>query len=362
MSKQWNRWMALAMAGLWMGWSGPVAAQTEDGMMGDMADRVQIHGYGELHYNNLTGKGGAADKDEIDIHRFVLFFGYEFNERIRFNSELELEHTVSGDEQPGYLQVEQAYLDFDLNDAHTARAGLFILPVGLLNQHHEPGRFYGVERNRVENRILPTTWFEGGLGVLGSPGAGWSYEAYLHSGLKTSSNSLYAVRSGRQKVAEADASDPAATLALRWSKPGILLGGTVHYQSDLTQGQDPEAGAALLGEMHADLRRGPFGVRMLYAEWKLDGDGPVAFGADRQYGWYVEPSYRINDQIGLFGRYSEWNEQAGDSSLRTGKRQWDAGVNWWPHEQVVVKADVQYQDNQDGKSQNGFNLGLGYEF
>jgi hypothetical protein len=40
----------------------------------------------------------------------------------------------------------------------------------------------------------------------------------------------------------------------------------------------------------------------------------------------------------------------------------DFGVNWWPHEQVVVKADYQLQHNTDTKNQSGVNLGVGYEF
>jgi len=372
----------VVMAGVCMGWSAMCLGDT-----GDVAKRidqlekqvselaavrepaapgpgVQIHGYGEMHYNHLTGKGGASDLKDLDFHRFVLFFGYDFNERIRLRSELEVEHTIvgNGDDKPGYVAMEQAYLEFDLNDRHAVRAGIFLVPVGLLNQTHEPPRFYGVERNKVENQILPTTWFEGGVGVVGTPMDDWHYEAYVHSGLNTSSNSKYAVRSGRQRVAHADASDPALTLALKWSIPGITLGGALNYQSDVTQGADPEAGAAWLGEIHADLQRGPFGVQALYAGWTLDGDGPEAAGADSQYGWYVEPSFRLSEAVGVFVRYSEWDNQAGSDESLSRKRQWDTGINWWPYAQVVVKADYQWQENANGKDQNGFNLGLGYEF
>lgn len=341
-----------------------VSALSAKSEWGGMADGVQIHGYGELHYNNLTGKGGAADLDDIDFHRFVLFFGYDFSERIRFHSEFEIEHTIAGDgdDKPGYVVLEQAFLEADLNDMHSLRAGIFLMPVGLLNQTHEPPRFYGVERNSVENRILPTTWFEGGVGLVGEIGAGWRYETYVHSGLNTSTSALYAVRSGRQRVAHADASEPAGTLALNWSIPGVTLGGAVNYQNDITQGRDPEAGSALLGEVHADLKRGPLGLRALYAEWALEGDGPESVDADRQYGWYLEPSYRINKSVGVFARYGEWDNQAGSNATASRKTQVDTGVNWWPHEQVVVKADYQWQDHKNGKDQNGFNLGVGYEF
>ncbi len=328
----------------------------------DQTKQVQLGGYGELHYNNLSGEGGASDKDSIDFHRFVLFFGYDFSDRIRFSSELELEHSLVGDGEPGEVELEQAYIDLDLTENHTARAGLFLVPVGLINPTHEPPRFYGVERNPVEKNIIPTTWWEGGLGLYGELGAGWHYEAAVHSGLNTSTGSTYAVRSGRQKVAEATASDPAGTLALSWNAPGVTVGGAVQYQSDITQGSDSAAGSAWLGELHASVQRGPLELRGLYAEWVLDGDGPESMGADRQYGWYVEPSYRVTESVGVFARYSEWDNQAGSGASASGKTQVDAGVNWWPHEQVVFKADYQWQDNENGKEQNGVNLGVGYEF
>lgn len=337
-------------------------AELESRPLPGWLDGLRLGGYGELHYNNLDGEGGAADKDEIDLHRFVLFVGYEFNERTRFNSELEFEHLLTGDDKPGYVQLEQAYLDFDWHEQHTARAGVFILPLGLLNTTHEPNTFYGVERNRVENRILPTTWFEGGAGLLGDLGSGLRYEAYLHSGLNTTTNAPYVIRDGRQKVAEAEAADPAATLGLNWSQPGLTLGGGVQYQTDITQGRDPEAGGAWLGELHLDWRQGPFGLRALYAEWALEGDGPASTGADRQYGWYVEPSWRPLEKLGFFVRYEQLDEKAGAAETPSRKSQWSTGANYWPLEPVVLKADYQWQDNEDGKEQNGFNLGLGYVF
>jgi hypothetical protein len=325
------------------------------------AHSVYIGGYGELHYNNLSGDGGASNKDEIDFHRFVLFFGYDFTDRIRFHSELELEHSLSGDGKPGEVELEQAYIDIDINADHTLRGGLFLIPVGILNEKHEPPTFYGVERNGVEKDILPTTWWEAGVGLHGRFTDSTTYAVYLHSGLMTSSNNTYAIRNGRQKVAEAKASDFAGTLAINWSIPGVTLGGTLHYQSDITQGE-PEGGAAVLGTIHTDLQKGPFGFRALFAQWELDGDGPKSSGADQQYGWYLEPSYRVSDNIGLFVRYSEWDNIAGTAGANGRKVQYDAGINWWPHHQVVCKADYQWQDNENEKDQSGFNLGIGYNF
>jgi len=126
---------------------------------------TSIGGYGELHYNQVSSDDG--DSEEIDFHRFVLFFGHEFTDRIRFFSEFELEHSLAGDGAPGEVELEQAYVEYGLNDNLAARTGLFLLPIGILNETHEPTTFYGVERNDVENIIVPTTWWEAGAGISG---------------------------------------------------------------------------------------------------------------------------------------------------------------------------------------------------
>ena len=108
-------------------------------------DKTNIGGYGETHLN-------LGRKDEIDFHRFVLFISHRYNDRIHFFSELELEHSIAGDGQAGEIELEQAYVDVNLNENHTLRAGLFLIPVGILNETHEPDTFYGVERNPIEKK------------------------------------------------------------------------------------------------------------------------------------------------------------------------------------------------------------------
>lgn len=342
-----------------------VAAESSaTGSSGSWAERTRVGGYAEMHYNNLNGDGGASDQKEIDLHRFVLFLGHEFTDDIRFYSELEVEHAIASHEaeDPGEVEVEQAYVEFDLNDRHRARAGVTLLPVGILNETHEPATFYGVERNPVEHDIIPATWWAGGAGLSGQLAPGWSYDAVLHEGLNTSAAAGYLPAEGRQKTGEALANDLAATARLRWTGlAGTELSGSIQYQSDITQGMDPTAGSAMLYEAHAIFERGPFGLRALYARWQLDGSGPAAIGADRQDGFYIEPSWKLNNKLGVFARYNQWDNAAGDS---TGSQdtQWDFGLNWWPHEDVVIKADYQLQDNDSGMDLDGFNLGVGLQF
>ncbi|OUR90399.1 porin [Cycloclasticus sp. 44_32_T64] len=329
--------------------------------LANFADKTTIGGYGELHYNNLSGKGGASDKDEIDFHRFVLFFGHEFSDDIRFFSELEVEHSIAGEGKSGEVELEQAYIDFDLNDNHTARAGLFLLPVGIINETHEPPTFYGTERNPVEKNIIPATWWAAGAGLNGQLGGGFSYDAYVHSGLAVPDS--FKIRSGRQKVSKAKANDPAATARLKYTGiPGLELAVSAQYQQDMGQGLVAGLDSGTLIETHAIWKSGPFGVKALYAAWDIDGSAVKAAGADEQEGFYIEPSYKISEKFGVFARFNQWDNQAGSSASESEKEQWDIGVNYWPHENVVIKADYQYQNNDDGEDQNGLNIGLGYQF
>jgi len=313
-----------------------------------------IGGYGELHYNNTDST------NQIDLHRFILFMGHEFSDKIRFWSELEVEHATA-DKNGGEVAMEQAFLEFDLNENNSIRTGIILVPVGLINETHEPPTFYGVERNNVEKYIIPSTWREGGVAMTGRFGGAFSYDVAMHSGLQISSGESYAVRSGRQAVREAPAQDPAYTARLKWMGiRGLELGGAVQYQRDITQGTDLTAGSATLLETHAVWSANAVSVRALYASWDLSGTGPKSIGADEQSGWYIEPSYKINPQFGIFARQSSWDNQA-NSSNDTENTQTDVGFSYWPHEDVVVKFDYQQRDKA-GTNDDGFNLGVGYQF
>jgi len=321
---------------------------------------VNIGGYGELHYNNLSNKkDGGSDKTEVDFHRFVLYFSKDLSENIHFFSEFELEHSIAGEGQVGEIELEQAFIDVDLNEQHTARGGLFLVPVGILNETHEPPTFYGTERNPVEKNIIPTTWWEAGAALYGELAPGLSYDAAIHSGLN---NSDYKIRSGRQKVGEAKATDLAFTGRIKWTAiPGLEIAATLQQQQNITQGTDPDASATLV-ETHAVYQNGPVGIRALYATWDINGDGAKAVGMDEQSGYYLEPSFRISENIGIFARYNQWDNAAGDNT-DSEYTQVDAGINYWLHSQVVVKLDYQNQSAPEGKDEyDGFNLGLGYNF
>ena len=322
-----------------------------------------IGGYGELHYNNITDNKSGSDKKAIDFHRFVLFFGHEFTEKTRFFSEVELEHSLSGDGKPGEVELEQAYIEHDFNEMFTGKAGLFLMPVGIINETHEPPTFYGVERNPVEKNILPATWWEAGAALNVKAAPGLAFDGAVTSGLEvaTEGSKAYNIRSGRQKVAKANASDLAYTARAKYTGvPGLELAATAQYQADITQsaGGVDTASATLL-TAHAIYSIQGFTVKALYAQWDIDGKEAEDLGRDEQNGWYIEPSYRFNESFGLFARYNEYDNEAGNSD-DTKIEQTNVGINYWLHENVVFKAD--YEKVGGAKDADGFNLGVGYQF
>jgi len=339
----------------------------EAGVAGESDNRTRLGGYGEMHYGDLdSGR-------EMDFHRFVLFVSHKFSETVSFHSELELEHSVAGEGQPGEIELEQAYVQWDFTEGHHLKTGLFLVPAGLINETHEPETFYGVERNPVEKNIIPSTWWEGGVALNGEITAGWSYDLAVHSGLHLDTDNVSAskrtsIRSGRQKVGEANADSLAWTGRIRYTGvPGLLWGLSAQYQEDLSQ--DEAGGIALdrldarLLETHLVWQSGSFSLSALYANWKLDKSADLLNpGAKKQTGWYVEPSWRINAQWGVFARYSSYDLTAGDSLTSNQQQQTDVGVNYWLHERVVFKLDFQRQSNDQGSEVDGFNLGVGYSF
>ncbi len=325
-------------------------------------DRTQIGGYGELHYNIKEDS-----LDRVDFHRYVLFFGHDFNATTRMFSEFELEHSLAGEGKPGEVELEQAYIERDFSDSVTGRAGIMLMPVGLLNEVHEPPTFYGVERNKIENVIVPTTWWEAGVSGTMTTEAGVQFDMMLHSGLKVPTDS-FKIRSGRGKVANHDFEDGAVTGRIRYTgMPGVELAAALQHQADLTQGSDA-SGTLIVA--NADVTRPisnsmSLGVRALYAGWEIDGEEAAALGADSQNGWYLEPSVRMalggDESVGFFARYETWDTRAGNSA-DTEENQWVVGVNYWLHPNAVLKADYATLEKPGADDASTLSLGVGYQF
>ena len=341
-----------------------------------------VGGYGEVVYNNF--KDSDAHPTKADLRRFVLFFGHKFNDKLSFKSELEIEHAVASANDSGEVEIEQAYLDYSFNDAANLKAGLFLMPLGLLNENHEPPVFYGVNRNEVETRIIPTTWREGGVGLHGHLENGIGYDVGLVTGFDAGKidEPAFGVRSGHQELSEANAQDLSVYGSVKYTgQPGLLLGAGVFTGNT---GQNGAGNIALknvdarltLAEMHARYQVHGFDLQALYAHGHL-GDATqvtAAIGAaapDSFYGWYTQAAYHLwsNDEMDFapFIRYEEFDigqkedvasgfleDETARDSITT------VGFNFKPHSDVVLKADYQHYQRDRGNS--SFNLGLGYMF
>ncbi len=168
--------------------------------------KLVVGGYGEVHYNQPLASE-TRNNGKLDVHRMVMLFGYNFNDKIQFVTELEFEHVVE-------VYVEQAFLQYKLNNQINFRGGLMLVPMGITNEYHEPTTFNGVERPVIDNTISPTTWREVGFGITGNflP-VSLRYQAYLMNGFNgydgtAKLNGKNGLRSGRQKGAESYISSP----------------------------------------------------------------------------------------------------------------------------------------------------------
>ncbi|WNO10642.1 porin [Teredinibacter sp. KSP-S5-2] len=324
--------------------------------------QLHIGGYGELHYNHLDQDG--EDIREIDFHRLVMFFGYQFSDSIRFISELEVEHSLVSSGSRGAVEVEQAYLEFDLLKSAQVRTGIQLMPLGIISETHEPPTFYGVERPIIETTIIPTTWYSAGISWVHAIDNGISYNLMLSEGLKTEDPNSdpnadpFDLKAGKQKASFADAHALAITgrIAYRGAK-GLELSVYAQYQPDLDQKAEVSyAEDATLVGGHVVYQMGDFTGKALYARWDLAGDAAVEADKDVQDGGYLELGWKPAESWGVFVRQSSWSQQNGVEAEQS-----KVGVNYYPHPDVVIKADIQVQ-NEDAGNSDGFNLGVGYQF
>ena len=350
-------------------------------------EKTQIGGYAEVLYNNGTQNSDNSDNisKELDVQRFIFYIGHQFTDNLRFFSETELEHSRAGrsDDDPGHVELEQAYIEWDYAQNHSLLAGLHLPPVGIVNETHEPETFYGVERPRVESRIIPTTYRVIGVKGHGQFGDGFSYDLGLHEGLQFDDGDLD-IRDSRQSGARANAEALAGTGRIKYTgMPGLELAASLQYQSDMVQDEISNSNLrrasipadgdidGLQTTLHAIYEHGPFGLPALYARWDIDDDIEDlddGAGRDEMEGWYIEPSWRLTDKLGIFGRYTLIDERAGSNDGEaedSEEKRWLFGLNYWLHPNVVFKADVQLEDDDDRNSDNdldGFNLGVGWSF
>lgn len=353
-----------------------------------------LGGYGELHYNDVTyNANGPQTPGKLDFHRFVLFGGYNFNDWISFRSELEVEHTLieaeDGKAEGGEVGIEQAYLDLRLKRQVGIRAGLLLVPVGIVNPTHEPPTFNGVERPNVEKYLIPSTWRESGIGIYGSTKSGLSYQAYAMAGLKPNGiTGDEGIREARQEGFESSTANVAFTGRLDYQAGLNLKFGASYYVSTLNSKiedgnaeQMPALDGALfnLVEGHVLYHRSRFEARglLVYSGLNDVRDINSAFGnnaGQSQLGGYAELAYDIlpffapesEQKLLAFGRYENYDTQFTTSRVfdnpENNRNDYTFGLTYKPASRVAFKADYQFLTSAGSKDIQQLNLGIGYNF
>ena len=274
-----------------------------------------------------------------------------------------------------------------------------LMPLGIVNETHEPTTFYGVERNEVETRIIPSTWREIGVALQGEAGQGLEYNFGISttpdaSKYKDASKGFRDLRTSGRQVA---ANDLGLFGALNYrGVPGLLVGASVFSGDTAQDGNGATAKTALAGadakltlwDVHAKYVVGGLDLQALYAKGKLSDTAQinaqatsstnaapiVALGSNKAapesfYGWYGQVAYRVwqdgDKDVTPFARYERYNTQESVAAGYTTDPLNDetvttAGVNFRLHPQVVLKADIQNYKADNLKDR--FNLGVGYMF
>lgn len=334
--------------------------------------KLHFHGYGELHYNNTSEEG---KNDKMDFHRMVIGWTYHFNDWIVFDGEVDFEHAATE------MELEYAHISFLLSDAFNIRIGSMLMPVGYLNEFHEPTLFYSVERPYVQKNVIPTTWQEGGIGIFGSPHPDLNYRLYLVGGLDASKfKASSGIRKGRGKVASAKGDNLAVVGRIEYGGiPGLNLG-ISGYLGNAAQG-DSALGDATVRMLEGDIRYRWKNLELtgLVASVNIDDTDKINTETGQVIGkkilgWYAEVAYHLGklflpekQDLVLFLRHEQFNtheevtasltaDPANDRNVTT------FGLAYFPVPQVAVKADLERWENEAGSDWHQFNLGVAYMF
>ena len=372
---------------------GPAASKVYQANQG-----ISIGGYGEI-----IGQFPEGGDNTLDALRAVMYFGYKFNDRIIFNSEIEFEHASTEENlngESGSVSVEFSYLDFLLTEGANLRGGLLLMPFGIINEVHEPTTYYGVLRPDVERFIIPTTWSGVGAGIFGGlsvyvPGS-LTYKAYVTNSLDSRGFTASSNRDARQNGTEALANNVAFVGRIEYDPfPGLKFGGSLFLgntgQDQSVNNPDSPLNGRKIGgffqmyEGDVQFQYRGFEARSLLVWTFLDdvalinanngftGDESVG---SQQWGWYIVGAYNVLS-LANFGQYFQYlapfvRYERYDTQYRVPSgfftnpandhQNLAFGINYKPIPQVVIKADYRWNDNRAGTGQNEFNLGLGYVF
>lgn len=357
---------------------------------------VSIGGYGEITFErNEDGK----PKNVFDAKRFILYFGYAFNEKLKLNSEIEWEHAfVEGKEESGEVTVEFAFLDYNFNEKFGLRGGLLLIPVGIINEYHEPTTFYTADRPFVERKLIPSTWGEVGFGVYGKI-ENLEYKAYITNGLKVNEETGEKVEKGeilqgfKQKGFKAAGDQLAFTGRLDYTLPYNLKIGASTFIGGIQDSQGNKLGNISLVSPHLWWQYKGFDGRFVGVYSNISDSDKISqaiskdpaclYLGDTQsctafpkkfYGFYTQLAYDIfrltninNQELYIVGTYEQYDTHASVADGYTKPEGhkvdiYNVGFAYKPHPLVILKGDYVKYAPKDAAKQNIYRFTLGWMF
>jgi hypothetical protein len=344
-------------------------------------------GYGEITLNVPSNASSV-----IDFRRFVLFFGHDFTDRIRFYSEVEVEHAVSSFADAGEAEIEQGYLDGLFTKHVNVRGGLILMPMGIINVYHEPPSFNGVDRPDVDQVVIPSTWREPGVGIFGELAEGLRYQLYVVNGFNANGfTAESAILEGHQEAQLAYAGDVGAIGRVDYEPIlGTVLGASAYGGTSGNSLRDTVGRVPIgLFDVDARTRRGPFSARAelavlligeadkLSAAFAAGTPDQMAAGpiSSRAIGGYVEVAYDVLHLTGIqtdqtitaFGRFDYADTQAAvpsgfQAQLQFRRTSGVFGVVWRPIPQIAIKTDYRHRVYGAGPNDDEFAAAITWLF
>lgn len=357
----------------------------------DSESKLSIGGYAQIDYNQPLSSD-VHQNGKMDIHRLVMLFAYRFNDRTQFVTEVEYEHVKE-------VYVEQAFLNYRINPWLNFRGGLLLIPMGIINEYHEPATYNGVERPNLDSKIVPSTWREIGAGFTGNvQNLNLKYQLYVVNGFKSYDDGGIlrgsdAFRKGRQKGAESILTHPNLSAKIDYyGVPGLKLGLSGYFGETQTSLYDGIAKDDSALEAKAD--SSVVGMNMVGLDGRYSIDGWVFRGqlnyaslsntnqynaftgkdvGSELFGYYLEAGYdllngqKTEQKLVPFVRYEKYNTHKAvdgiEKNLAYDRTDITAGLGWWLAQGAVLKADMQWFGNEatdDFETQ--LNLGIGIWF
>ncbi len=387
-------------------------------------NKFRFGGYGEVLFQHMNygpdryidPAGAPSDnRASVSLPRVVFATDYKFRDDIILSSEIEFEYGGTGSameieygpggeareyesevEKGGEVVLEQLHITKTFWEGKFGiRLGHMIVPVGITNAHHEPIFYFGTTRPEGEMALLPCTWHETGLALLGKI-SNFDYNFMVVNGLDPLGfSSDYWVGSGKQGVFEVTTmTSPAFAGRLEYSGvKGLRLGASGYIGNSAKNASKPQRMANVKGTVSiisGDAQYSNYGIvaraNVIYGNLSdskriseinrtTSNKSPYARTSVAQnaltysaeVGYDVFSLFNLKSKLYPFVRYEYYNTMEGVENTVTPdprfKRDiFSFGLNYFILPNLVIKADYSIRriDGGNLNNENTFGLSVGY--